>query len=286
MRSLKCVFSICAQNMRKWQTDYRVWCIALLAIVMTGIYVDDMHRISDVLGIKIPIWIFPFLYSQFHTKLIFTLPVVLLFCNAPFTDRNQTYIFMRSGRMKWLCGQILYIITASAAYYLFLFVISLLFTVFSGELSLDWGRMLNTLAISTGAAQSANAPYIEIPYVIIRFFNPLQAVWFTFLMSWLGGIFLGLLIFFCNLVSSTRAVGVLIASALVIVCSAVKNEGLRDLMPFSPISWTTLDSIDVGGYTTNPSFSYCLSVYAGLLVILTALIFIFGRKNSLDVKGN
>lgn len=286
MRSLKCVFSICAQNMRKWQTDYRVWCIALLVIVMTGIYVDDMHRISDVLGIKIPIWIFPFLYSQFHTKLIFTLPVVLLFCNAPFTDRNQTYIFMRSGRMKWLCGQILYIITASAAYYLFLLVISLLFTVFSGELSLDWGRMLNTLAISTGAAQSANAPYIEIPYVIIRFFNPLQAVWFTFLMSWLGGIFLGLLIFFCNLVSSTRTVGVLIASALVIVCSAVKNEGLRDLMPFSPISWTTLDSIDVGGYTTNPSFSYCLSVYAGLLVILTALIFIFGRKKSLDVKGN
>lgn len=285
MKSLKCVFSICAQNMRKWQTDYRVWCIALFAIVMTGIYVDDMQRISEVLETKMPIWIFPFLYSQFHTKLIFTLPIVLLFCNAPFTDRNQTYVFMRSGRMKWLCGQVLYIITASAVYYLFLFVISLLFTVFSGELSFEWGRTLSTLSYSSKAVYEANAPYIEISTTIITFFKPLQAVWFTFLMSWLCGVFLGLLIFLCNLISSTRSVGILISSAMIIISSAVKHEFLRELMPFSPVSWTTLDNIDVGGLTINPSFVYCVSVYAGLLIVLTASILIFGRNKSLDAKG-
>lgn len=285
MKSLKCVFSICAQNMRKWQTDYRVWCIAILMIVMVGIYVDDMQRISKILGTKMPIWIFPFLYSQFHTKLIYTLAVVLLFCNAPFTDRNQTYVFMRSGRIKWLCGQILYIITASGAYYLFLLIISLLFTVLSGELTLDWGRTLNTIAFSSNAIGQANAPYIEIPFVVITFFKPLQAVWFTFLMSWLGGVFLGLLIFFCNLVSSTRSLGILISAALVIISSAVENEFLGKLMPYSPVSWITLDNIDVGGLTTNPSFTYCVSVYAGLLVVLTVLILLFGRKKSLDSKG-
>lgn len=285
MNSLKCVFSICAQNLRKWKTDYRVWCIALIAVVMTGIYVDDMQRISAVLETKPPIWIFPFLYSQFHTKLIFILPVVLLFCNAPFTDRNQTYVYMRSGKTKWLCGQVLYIIAASAAYFLFLFIISLLFTVFSGELSLDWGRTLNSVSFSTAAARKANAPYINVPIIIITFFKPLQAVWFTFLMSWLGGVFLGLLIFFCNLVSSTRSLGVLIAATLVIISSAVENEALNKFLPFSPISWITLDNIDVGGLTTNPSLSYCVGVYAGLIAVLTVLILIFGRKKSLDVKG-
>lgn len=285
MKSLKCVFSICAQNIRKWQTDYRVWCIALFAIVMTGIYVDDMQRISEVLGTKTPIWIFPFLYSQFHTKLIFTLPIVLLFCNAPFTDRNQTYVFMRSGRIKWLCGQILYIITASAAFYLFLLLISLLLTVFSGELSLDWGRTLKSLTYSIEAVSKANTPYIEVPMIIITFFKPLQAVWFTFLLSWLNGVFLGSLIFFCNFITSTRSIGILISSALIIISSAVRHEGLRELMPFSPVSWITLDNIDVGGLTPNPSFSYCVSVYAGLFVVLTALILIFGRSKSLDAKG-
>ena len=285
MKSLKCVFFVCAQNMRKWQTDYRVWCIAVFALVMTCIYVDDMQRICGVLGTKMPIWIFPFLYSQFHTKLIFTLPIVLLFCNAPFTDRNQTYVFMRSGRIKWLCGQILYIIMASAAYYLFLLFLSLLLTVFTGELSLDWGRTLRTLSFSTSAVGEADAPYIEIAAIVITFFKPLQAVWFTFLMSWLGGIFLGLVIFFCNLITSTKSLGMVISSSFVIITSAVKNELMRELMPFSPISWTTLDNIDVGGRTINPSFQYCISVYAGLLVVLIVSILIFGRNKSLDTRG-
>lgn len=285
MKSIKSVFTICAQNMRKWQTDYRVWCIAFLMIVMVGIYVDDMRNISNLLGTKMPVWIFPFLYSQFHTKLIYTLPVVLLFCNAPFTDRNQTFVFMRSGKLKWLCGQLLYIITAAAAYYLFLLIISLLFTVFSGELSLDWGRTLKTISASKSIVFDANAPYVDIPIVVVTFFKPLQAVWFTFLMSWLGGVFLGMLVFFCNLISSTRSLGVLISSGLVIISSAVENEFLKELMPFSPISWTTLDNIDVGGLTTNPSFSYCIGVYIGLLAILIVLILIFGRKESFDAKG-
>ncbi len=55
MRSLNCVLLICMQNIRKWQTDYRVWCAALFAVIMTGIYVDDMQRISEVLGTKMPI---------------------------------------------------------------------------------------------------------------------------------------------------------------------------------------------------------------------------------------
>lgn len=147
--------------------------------------------------------------------------------------------------------------TTSAVYYLFLFLISLLFTVFSGELSLDWGKTLKTLSYSTIAVGEANAPYIEIHSLIINFFKPLQAVWFTFLLSWLRGTFLGLLIFFCNLVTGTKSLVILLSSVFVIITSAVKHEGLRKLMPFSPISRTTLDNIDVGGYMANPSFSYC-----------------------------
>ena len=54
----------------------------------------------------------------------------------------------------------------------------------------------------------------------------------------------------------------------------------------SPLTWATLDGIDVGGLTVRPSFEYCISAYAVLIIVLTATIFILGRKKSLDVKGD
>ncbi len=106
-------------------------------------------------------------------------------------------------------------------------------------------------------------------------------------MSWLGGMFIGLTIFFLNLISETQYLGLTVSSAIVLLSSAVKLDHLSwgKLLWFSPISWITLDNIDVGGLTKNPPFAYCAGVLGGIIVILTAAVLIFGRKKSLDVKG-
>lgn len=251
---------------------------------MVLIYVDDMRKIAEYLDTEVPIWIFPFMYSQFHTKLVYTLPVILLFCNAPFVDGNQIFVYTRVGQNKWLCGQIMYIVLASAAYYLFLLIASLLSTVFIGEISLEWGKTLNTLSVS-GLAVHIGCVFVDVSKLVVDFFTPVGAVWFTFLMSWLCAVMLGLLIFLCNTLTKTKFVGTLISSALVVLSVLVENGGFPEIIPFSPVSWNTLDNIDVGGLTPNPSFLYCLIVYLGLIVMLIAAIFIFGRKSSLDVKG-
>ena len=286
MKWFRSVFSISAQNLRKWQTDYRVWCIGIVLFILTAIYVDDIRLVINETGTEMPVWIFPFMYSQFHTKLIFTLPVVLLFCSAPFIDRNQTFVFMRTGRVKWLCGQLLYIAVASALYYLFLIASSLLLTAFSGGFTLEWGKTLSMLSTSHTLGWEG-ALTVDVSYTVIMFFTPLQAVWFTFLMSWLGAVFIGLMLFALNLISGTRYIGVLVSSFFVALSSIVANEvGWEKLLRFSPMSWITLDMIDVGHTTKNPSFTYCVSVFAGLIAVLTAVILIFGRKKSLDVRGD
>lgn len=286
MKSLKCIISICSQNFRKWQTDYRIWCIAVVLLIMTSVYIGDVKRICDYAGTQMPIWIFPFMYSQFYTKLIFTLPVVLLFCNAPFTDSNQVFVYMRSGKTKWLVAQIVYILEASAVFYLFLLIASLIMTVFTGELSLGWGETLPMISADSGLRMLANAPFIDVEFIIINFFAPLQAVGFTFLMSWLGAVILGLVIFFFNIVTGNKTVGILTSSFLVIISSTIENDfgNWSALIRFSPISWITLDNIDVGGLTHNPSFEYCLLADIGIIVLLIAAILIFGRRKSLDVK--
>lgn len=284
MSLLKSIWTICLQNLRKWKTDYRIWAIGILAFIMVCIYVDDIRKITSGLGEAQPIWIYPFLYSQFHTKLIFSLLLVLLVCNAPFIDNNQTFIFMRSGRKKWLCGQILYVVTASGFYYIFLLLASLLCSIaVGGEINLEWGRTLITTA-NTDAAWNFGVPFIDISKFTLIYFTPISATWFTFLLSWMCGIMIGLIIFFCNIATNTRYIGITISS-LIILLSALVDKGLPQILPFSPVSWITVDKVDVGGLTKNPTFGYCIGVYLGLIALLTAGILIFGKRQSMDVKG-
>ncbi|MGN0670062.1 MAG: hypothetical protein ACI4JZ_05885 [Oscillospiraceae bacterium] len=281
MKFLKASFSICAQNFRKWQTDYRIWVIAVLLIVMVQIYVDDMRRIANGIDTSVPIWIFPFLYTQFHTKLIYTLPLVLLFCNAPFADKNQIFVYMRTGRKKWVSGQILYILLSSAAYYLFLLLVTLLSTIPFGELSLEWGKTLHSIS-SLGIAPKFGAFFVKVSPLVLSFFTPLQAVGFTFLVSWLSAVIIGLIIFFFNTVSRNKILGILVSSLLIVLSAFAENGGYPELIAFSPISWNTLDKIDVGGLTPYPSFTYCIAVFVGLIVALLIGIFAFGSKNCLE----
>lgn len=285
MDLIKASWAICLQNLRKWATDYRMWTIAALLIIMVQIYVDDMQKVADLLGTKISVWIFPFLYAQFHTKVIFTLPVVLMFCNAPFTDKNQIFVHTRTGRARWLLGQIVYIFIASAFYYLFVLLISIILTVFIAEPSFDWGKTINMIAFS-GVAQQAGSFYLDVPPLILEFFTPLQAVFFTLLTSWLSAILLGLIVFFFNLITETRFIGIIISSALVVWTVLVSNDGFKEFMRFSPVSWNTLNNIDAGKMTPYPSFGYCMCVYAVLISALIIGIFVFGKRKSLDVKGD
>ena len=284
MGLLKSVGTICMQNLRKWKTDYRIWVIGIVTIVMVWIYVDDINRVVANIGTDMPIWIFPFIFSQFHMKLVFTLPVILLFCNAPFIDSNQNFVYIRSGRNRWLLGQLLYVTAASGIYYLFLIVVCLLSSAAAGgEMSLQWGKAITTIA-GTGLAGYYGSPYVVFSNITITYFTPLSAVWFTFILSWLCGTMLGVIIFFCNLATGTKFVGITV-TALLIVLSALVDTGYPQVLYFSPVSWITLDQVDVGGLTKNPTFIYCISFYLIATALFIAGILIFGKKQSMDVRG-
>ena len=295
MKLLKAVSAICVQNLRKWKTDHRVWIIGLICCVMILVYFDDMERIVKGLGLTMPIWVFPFLYSQFHMKLIYTLLLVLFFCNAPFIDSNQTFMYIRSGRIKWLLGQMLYVVVSSSIYYLFLLTLSLLSAVAAGgEINFEWGKTLVSVATSDAAGRFGS-PFIDASLTVLTYFSPLSAAWFTFLLSWLCGSMIGLIIFLCNILTGTRFLGIIASSILVVLSAVLENDFtylikdmfLKDIiLPFSPISWTTLNNVDVGGLTQNPSFGYCITFYLTAIVLLIAGILIFGKKQSMDVKGN
>lgn len=191
---------------------------------------------------------------------------------------------MRVSRTRWLCGQILYIISASAVYFLFIFVISFLAMIFFGDFSFEWDKSIVTAAYSSGVLSDAGVSALNISRSTVEFFTPLLACFYTFIMSWLSAVFIGLLIFACNLFTGSRIWGIAASSFFVVLTLVAKLRKYIDYI--SPLTWATLDGIDVGGLTVRPSFEYCISAYAVLIIVLTAAIFIFGRKKSLDVKGD
>ena len=47
------------------------------------------------------------LYTDRYIRILFMLPLIFIYCDAPFIDKNQIYILMRCKRKLWSIGQII-----------------------------------------------------------------------------------------------------------------------------------------------------------------------------------
>lgn len=98
---------ICMQNIRKWGGNRRIlMCIAMTTLLVYS-YTKDLSVLCNYMGQKMNPWIFPFLFAFRYMRIVFMIPVVFIFCDAPFVDTNQTYVMLRTKRNIWSMGQIL-----------------------------------------------------------------------------------------------------------------------------------------------------------------------------------
>lgn len=276
-------FNICIQNLRKWRNDYRIWIIGILLFVLVWDNVKILNDLSEQLMVKSSIWLYPFLYTQYHQKLIFTIPLILLYNNAPFIDQNSLYLIARCKKSTWHIGQFVYIIASATIYYFFIFICTVIIALPHAEFSTDWGTSIYTLS-RTNIAQNTGHNFLTISPFITSYFTPLQAVWFTFLMSSLMATMLGMIIYIFNITTQTKYIGGIISSILIIFSCFVESfYGSTNLRKFSPVSWITVDKIDVGGLTNNPQFSYCLMVYLFTCILIMLTILLLRKKIKLDV---
>ncbi len=228
---------------------------------------------------KMSPWIFPFLYNQFFTKMLFLSPQLLIFCDAPFLDDNQPYVIIRSGRTAWSVGQLAYIALTSALYFMFLFFASIVMSIPHIEFSLEWGKVLSTLANTN--AQSVMGIRAPVDSTIIYYFTPLQATWFTFLFSWCAATFLGLLIYSINSLTKTRSIGLFSAAFFIILDAAL--HGRQEGVWFSPVSWATIGYINASGFTKYPPVSYVYAGFALLIGVCIVLSLIANRRQEIKV---
>ncbi|QAT48677.1 hypothetical protein EQM14_02155 [Caproiciproducens sp. NJN-50] len=106
-------------------------------------------------------------------------------------------------------------------------------------------------------------------------------MWFSFLLSWLAGIFLGLLIYAFNIIFENRFLGILCGAFFVFLDTAVRSQA--KLVWFSPISWAMLDNINIGEKVATPNIQYVLTMYAVLILFLGITVIVKSKKQAIEV---
>ena len=170
------VFRISIQNFRKWKTDYRIWMIAIVVLLLIHSYMNEINRAAEVLQLPQTLWNYPFMYTGTYEKLQFTLPLLFIFCDAPFLHSNQLFVTIRSGKTQWCLGQVLYIVMTSAVYYLFLIAATILLSLPKAEWSLGWGDILYAVSRDNTGVEGVYRMLDGDARKVLDYFTPLQAM--------------------------------------------------------------------------------------------------------------
>ena len=278
---------ICNQNIRKWTGNKRILMILILMLFFTRVYTKNVVILAINMGKTISPWLLPFLLNRRYMKIIYLILVVFIFCDAPFIDTNQPYVFLRCNRNIWSIGQVLYIIIGSFIMVTMLFVSTIIVNIRYIRWDSTWGDVISYASVTNVLANMGlSNDTIGFSGKIVKYFSPLQAIAFTTLLLWMSFMLIGLIIYVINIITRSQLLGILTVSFLVMLSSGV------DMLPgsikeraiwFSPFSWNTLNNIKVTATSELPTIDYILGMYIGMIVILCIIAVVAGRKLVIDV---
>lgn len=278
---VKKIFCIAMYSIRQWITNPRIIC---LFVMMSAFVWNDLEVIGDLTvrtGIKTNPLIFPFFSSDPVKQLILLAGIVFLFSDAPFINKNQPYIIIRSKRIPWVLGQILYIVMASAIYFLFLMLVSIVVLLpYATFATNGWGKIIHTLAQTDVGAQ------IKLQFGITKeittFYSPLEAFGLSFLLNWGVACFLGLILFVINL-NFNRMLGLVAGGVILFLDLLVTNMLPPTFYHFSPVSLSRLSVLDPMGVSLFPNLTYPFVFFSVSIVVLSALLVVSIKKISIEI---
>lgn len=278
---------ICVQNLRKWLGNSRIYIAFVIVFLFTLIYTKGLWLVADNVGEKLSIYIFPFLTTYRYMKIIYLFPLLLLFCDAPFVDANQQFVMIRSSRLSWGIGQMLYIISGSFFYALFMLLSSIVVNIGHIQMGASWGKSL-ILAGTTNICSVLGIQYdtVQISSIIVKYYTPAQAMLWSFLFLWMICIILGLIIYDFNILFQSNIVGLFVAGFLILFTAVV--DGIQQWIWYSPVSWSSLNNIDVAKTTSLPGIYFVLFVYIGaiLALLIAGAVLSRSRRFTFEIKNN
>lgn len=278
---IKKIFTIAVYSIRQWKTELR---ILLMFICLILFLWNDLSVIRNFAG-KMdmntnPIY-FPFYSSTMIKQLVLLSGIIFLFSNVPFINKNQPYVIIRSKRLFWVLGQIIYIILASAIYYIILIGASILMLLPNITFATDgWGKIIYTLA------QTNTGEMIHLQFgvfdEIVSSYSPFQALGLSFLLNWGMASFLGLLMFVLSL-NFNRRIGLFAAAIPLFFDFLVINALSPKFYYLSPVTFSRLVMLDPNGVSMRPHLVYPFVFYGIGIVVLSVILVVTIRNKPIKI---
>lgn len=252
-------------------------------LVLTGIYlwscVEPVGKFADMVGIKVRPWLFPHLVNDYMVQMMLSAACAALFCDAPWRDGLREYVAVRTGRRAEGAGHVLYILTLSGLFTLFILLMSVLPNLTRTEFSAGWGKVLGTLArTDRGREVGLSFPVYD---VLIGAWDPAAATATSFLLEWSCFTFLGMTEYVFNR-HVGKTCGVFAGGFFVLLdLTAYNNLGAR-FYRFSPLTLAQLSQLrGLNRQLHQIDLPYAARFFALSLTGLAAFIILFARRREI-----
>jgi len=288
--NMKHIFLCTMTNYKKWKVDAKIYTLFVLILVFSIWNFSGVYEYARMVGYGVSPWIFPHLLVAPIMMPIYGCFAMLLFSNAPFIDRHTPFLLVRTGRITWVLGQLLYIFLTSLLYTIVNYVITVISFIPFIEFTSDWGKVIRTLGSDPGSAYEKGIYLtVTIQSSIISAFSAIEATLISLGLFFLVTLFIGIVIFSFNLIigkmSGIITVGILVFISYFSIFVGNLTLGHK-VYYFSPLSWSSLQYIDWYRSGDSPSFLYAVIFLIGTALILGVIsIYSFSKKDIDTVEG-
>ena len=130
MTEMKKAFSIAGYNFRLWRDNPRILVTFLLAFILCFLLSDKAvqfavdHKTTMQI-VEVFIWNF----GDSNSILMSSVLLVLLFADMPFLSSGTPLYLVRTSRRTWITGQVLYILSATLIYLVFVLMCTIFFSM-------------------------------------------------------------------------------------------------------------------------------------------------------------
>lgn len=282
MRELRKMIHICGIRFRQTATEAKG--LVLLLIVPTIIWsiVQPVVDMSFSIGKPVTLMGIAFVFSDMYgaaASLLFSLGVMLLFCDAPFCDEQQVQCLARCKTRTWICAQLLYVACLSAVYVIYWLLSMMLVIAQNADWQLEWGTVWNTLARTNAASQFGVS--LECPFGLIRQYEPAESLLLSMLLKFAYSCFIGNVCFGVNLLTHSNA-GLIISGFFALQDFVAINLMGYQYTWFSPATLSRLSALDPSGTYVLPTPCEALLILCGSACALGALSIGFGGRRLLE----
>ncbi len=285
MNSLRTGFFCAAANVRRLLTDWRVYLALLVTAMFAAFEYGSLTEFAARYDAKVPVWAAAMFFSPGYTVTLFSLITALVFSNTPVGGDETLFIVVRSGRLGWVIGQLLFVLFASLMLTLAIWLVIAAVLLPNISFSNDWGSVIKTVALGNALPTDLHIR-VSIPTGIATF-SPMATAGLSFLLTWLVAVFIGTMFLCLNSVAgknvSFAAFGFLLFMSL-----ASRDIGALTLGSWVsymvPLNFCNMMSTSYfNGNPNMPSVAYCIgfaAVMSTVFALLTARYFCKGDFSS------